>query len=354
MIPTLFTETPGITWRAAAAAVVAFAGCLALGPRVIRWLRSRKIEDPVSKHESERLDELMAAKKRTPTMGGAFVLAGVLAAVVFLADAVSPAVPVVAVAALLLGLMGMIDDYMKLRGRRGGLRMFPKLMVQCVIGLAIGLAVMFVLLQSNPEHATRIWVPFTGGGIDLGAWFPLYAMVVVVATCNAVNITDGLDGLAPGCLAIAFFAFGLVAYAVGRVDFSAHIGLPYVPAAAELTVVCAAAFGAALGFLWFNCHPAQVFMGDSGSQSLGGVLAAVALLTKQELLLFAVGGVFVIEGGSSLIQIVYFKLTRKRVFRCAPLHHHFQFGGVPETRIVMRLWILAAVLAISSLAALKL
>jgi phospho-N-acetylmuramoyl-pentapeptide-transferase len=169
-----------------------------------------------------------------------------------------------------------------------------------------------------------------------------------------VNITDGLDGLAPGCLAISFLAFSLVAYAAGRVDFSRYLGIPYVPAATEATVVCAACFGAALGFLWFNAHPAQVFMGDSGSQPLGAILAVAALLSKQELLLLAVGAVFVLEAASSLLQILVFKLTRRRLFRCAPLHHHYQFLGVPETRIVLRLWILAAVLAIASLATLNL
>ena len=179
-------------------------------------------------------------------------------------------------------------------------------------------------------------------------------MGVLVACSNAVNITDGLDGLAAGCLAISIFAYAAIAYAVGRPDFSAYLGLPQVRIAVETTVVGTAVLGATLGFLWFNGHPAQVFMGDSGSLPLGGVLGLAACTTKQEVLLLAIGGVFVLEAGSSFLQILTYKLTGKRIFRIAPLHHHFQFGGVPESKITMRFWICAAVMAVASLAALRL
>jgi phospho-N-acetylmuramoyl-pentapeptide-transferase len=178
-------------------------------------------------------------------------------------------------------------------------------------------------------------------------------MAVIVATTNAVNITDGLDGLAGGCLGISTFAYTVIAYVVSRVDYSKYLGLPYVSGSAEVTVFCAAMLGATLGFLWFNSHPAQVFMGDSGSLPLGGALGVIACATKQEMLLFLVGGVFVIEAGSSLLQILSFKTTGRRIFSIAPLHHHYQFQGLPESKITLRFWIVAAVLAVSSLALLK-
>jgi phospho-N-acetylmuramoyl-pentapeptide-transferase len=190
--------------------------------------------------------------------------------------------------------------------------------------------------------------------LDLGhVAYPWFVMIVIVATTNAVNITDGLDGLAGGCLGISTFAYGIIAYIAGRSDYSKYVDIPYVHASAEVTVFCSAMLGATLGFLWFNSHPAQVFLGDSGSLPLGGALGLVACATKQELLLILVGGVFVIEAGSSLLQILSFKTTGRRLFLIAPLHHHFQFRGLPETKITMRFWIVAAVLAVSSLAILK-
>jgi phospho-N-acetylmuramoyl-pentapeptide-transferase len=198
-------------------------------------------------------------------------------------------------------------------------------------------------------------VPFVREPVlDLGVAYPFFAMLVIVGMSNAVNITDGLDGLAPGCLFISAFAFSVVAYVTGRWDFAEYLDLPNVINSGELSIFGAAMMGSCLGFLWFNCHPAQIFMGDSGSLPLGGALAMIALITKQEFMLLLVGGVFVIEVVSDVIQIASFKLTGKRVFKIAPLHHHFQFLGLPETKIVVRFWIVAAVLAVVGLASLKL
>jgi phospho-N-acetylmuramoyl-pentapeptide-transferase len=209
------------------------------------------------------------------------------------------------------------------------------------------------LVRTDGHLAARLYFPF-GGYVNLGHLvYPWFVMMVIVATTNAVNITDGLDGLAGGCLGISTFAYSIIAYVVSRVDYSKYLGLPYMSGSSEVTVFCAAMLGATLGFLWFNSHPAQVFLGDSGSLPLGGALGVIACATKQELLLFLVGGVFVIEAGSSLLQILSFKTTGRRIFSIAPLHHHFQFQGLHESKITLRFWIVAAVLAVSSLALLK-
>lgn len=343
----------GITLRAAMAGITAFATCLVLGPRVIAWLRARKVGERVEKEDSRRLDELMRQKKGTPTMGGVFIVAAILLSVLLFGNFANPALGVLLLVLVGLGAVGAADDYLKLSGRsRTGMRMRTKLLLQVAVSLAAGLGLMAALRASDPQAATKLFTPF-GGSWDLGLFYPAFVALVLVATTNAVNITDGLDGLAGGCLGISTFAYAVIAYVVGRVDFSAYLELPYVKASAELPVFCTAMLGAVLGFLWFNSHPAQVFMGDSGSLPLGGALGLVACATKQELLLFLVGGVFVIEAFSSLLQILSYKATGRRVFLIAPLHHHFQFRGLPETKITLRFWIVAAVMAVSSLALLK-
>jgi phospho-N-acetylmuramoyl-pentapeptide-transferase len=249
-----------------------------------------------------------------------------------------------------------VDDYLKLSGRsKTGMGMSTKLLLQVAVSGAAGAGLQLALLwvERDPGLASQLYVPFLGF-VDLGIGYWLFVLAVIVSTTNAVNITDGLDGLAGGCLGISTFAYAVIAYLVGRVDFSAYLALPCVRTSAELTVFCTAMLGATLGFLWFNSHPAQVFLGDSGSLPLGGALGFVACATKQEVLLLLVGGVFVIEAFSSLLQIVSYKATGRRVFLIAPLHHHFQFRGLPETKITLRFWILAAVMAVASLALLKL
>ncbi|MBI2931054.1 MAG: phospho-N-acetylmuramoyl-pentapeptide-transferase [Planctomycetes bacterium] len=343
-----------ITPRAAMAGVGALLLCLLVGPRVIAWLRRRKLGERTEKGDSRRLDDIMRAKKDTPTMGGLFLSAAVLLAMGLFANTSNRVVPILVSAVVALCALGAVDDWMKLSGRRRtGMPAYLKLLGQCVIGYSAGCWLFVALLRTDPGQASRLHVPLMGT-MDLGIAYPLFVMLVTVASSNAVNITDGLDGLAGGCLAISFFAFAMIAYAVGRVDFSGYLGVPYVRASAEVSVFCAAALGATLGFLWFNSHPAQVFMGDSGSLPMGGALGLAACATKQEFLLALVGGVFVVEAGSSLAQILWFKATGRRLFRIAPLHHHYQFGGVPETKIVTRFWIGAAVLAVASLATLKL
>jgi phospho-N-acetylmuramoyl-pentapeptide-transferase len=202
---------------------------------------------------------------------------------------------------------------------------------------------------------TAVYFPFFKDlRIQLGLLFVLFAMVVLTGTSNAVNLTDGLDGLAIGCLVMVSIAFATVSYVVGRADFSAYLGVPYVPGAGEISVLCCAMVGASLGFMWFNCHPAQIFMGDVGALSFGGAIGLIALILKQEFLLFIVGGIFVLEALSVILQVASFRLTGKRVFRIAPLHHHFQFKGWHENKVTVRFWIVAAMLAVMSIATLKL
>jgi phospho-N-acetylmuramoyl-pentapeptide-transferase len=342
------------TLRAALAGMVAFGACLLLGPRVIRWLRAKKVGERIEKDDSKKLDALMQGKSGTPTMGGVFIVMAILASVSLFADFTNPVVWVLVFTLISLGALGAYDDYLKLSGKRkGGMRMKTKFLLQMAISVAVGMILHMALVRTDGHLASRLYVPFCGS-INLGhLLYPWFVMAVIVATTNAVNITDGLDGLAGGCLGISTFAYTVIAYVVSRVDYTKYLGLPYVSGSAEVTVFCAAMLGATLGFLWFNSHPAQVFMGDSGSLPLGGALGVVACATKQEMLLFLVGGVFVIEAGSSLLQILSFKTTGRRIFSIAPLHHHYQFQGLPESKITLRFWIVAAVLAVSSLALLK-
>src|SRR6185436_4719877 len=307
------------TLRAALAGIVAFGACILLGPRVIRWLRARKVGERIEKDDSKKLDALMSGKAGTPTMGGIFIVAAILASVGLFADLTNPVILVLLFTLLSLGALGAVDDYLKLSGKRkGGMRMKTKFLLQMAISVAVGVGLHMALVRTDPQLASQLFVPFVGP-INLGhVLYPWFVMVVIVATTNAVNITDGLDGLAGGCLGISTFAYALIAYVVSRVDYSRYLGLPYVSGSAEVAVFCSAMLGATLGFLWFNSHPAQVFMGDSGSLPLGGALGVVACATKQELLLFLVGGVFVIEAGSSLLQILSFKTTGRRIFSIAP------------------------------------
>jgi phospho-N-acetylmuramoyl-pentapeptide-transferase len=345
---------PHHTLRAALAGLVAFGACLLLGPRVIAWLKAKKVGERTAKDDSKQLDALMEGKSGTPTMGGVFVVAAILASLSLFGDFTNPVLWVLVFTLVSLGALGATDDYLKLSGKcKSGMRMKTKFLLQMAISVAVGMLLHMALVQSDAPLASKIWVPFFGM-VNLGHLaYPWFVMAVIVATTNAVNITDGLDGLAGGCLGISTFAYTAVAYLVSRVDYSKYLGLPYVSGSAEVAVFGAAMLGATLGFLWFNTHPAQVFLGDSGSLPLGGALGLMACATKQELLLFLVGGVFVIEAGSSLLQILSFKTTGKRIFKIAPLHHHYQFLGLPETKITLRFWIVAALLAVSSLALLK-
>ena len=355
MIPFFFDGMDKqFTLRAAMAGVTALLASLLLGPRVIAWLRAKKLGERIEKDDSKRLDSLMKGKQGTPTMGGVFVVAAILLSLALFGNFRNPVLWVLTGVILGLVAVGAKDDWLKLSGKsKTGMRARTKLRLQIGIALAAGVGLVLAHRAVDPGVATRLFIPFDGSW-DLGWGYAALVALVIVSTTNAVNITDGLDGLAGGCLSISTFAYAVVAYMVGRQDFSRHLEVAFVSSSAEVTVFCTAMLGATLGFLWFNSHPAQVFLGDSGSLPLGGALGLVACATKQEILLLLIGGVFVIEAGSSLLQILSFKATGRRIFLIAPLHHHFQFRGTPETKITMRFWIVGAILAVSSLSLLKL
>jgi len=364
-----------ITFRAAMAAVTAFAIGLAAGPRVIAFLKRRKIGEKGEKGDSRALDDLHRSKKDTPTMGGILIVGATLASTLLFARLDAFFVEIGLFAMLALAALGFVDDRAKLLTRGRGTSARQKLYVQAAIGLAIGLAIYahYALadhvalamdfsmgedemkpVAANFVRGTALYVPFAkGASFGLGLGYAVFAAFVVVATCNAVNFTDGLDGLAAGCSSLTLLVYVAIAYVVGRADFTSYLRLPFVPGAGEAAVFGAAALGATLAFLWFNAHPAEVFMGDTGSLALGGIIAALALSVKQELLLVLAGGVFVVEGLSVVLQIASFRLTGKRIFRIAPIHHHFQFGGAFETKVTTRFWIVGAILATLALATLK-
>ncbi|MEN6557220.1 MAG: phospho-N-acetylmuramoyl-pentapeptide-transferase [Thermoguttaceae bacterium] len=338
-----------ITPRAALAAGLSFVAAVLLGPWCIAWLR-RRFREPI-KSDSAEIARLHQAKNATPTMGGLFLAAALLASVLLLGDWHNGFFVPVMVMLVGMTLLGMVDDLVKLRSAAKGLSVRGKLAGQLVIaGLA---AWLLYEQQAGTPDGLRLQVPLAGVSVSLGLWFIPLAVAVMVGASNAVNLTDGLDGLAGGCLIAATVAIGALVYAAGHAGWAAYLGVARIPQAGEMTVLAGAMIGASLGFLWFNCHPAQVFMGNTGSLPLGGLLGVLAVVARQELLLIVIAGVFVAEAASVLLQVGYYKWTHRRLFRCAPLHHHFQLLGWSENKIVVRFWIAAALCALVGVASLK-
>ncbi len=341
-----------ITFRTAVASLTALFLVLVLGPWMIERLRRFQI----GQYIREEGPQAHKAKAGTPTMGGILILAGILVPTLLWADLTNRNVWIVVLATLAFGAIGFADDYLKVVKKQSqGLSARLKFRGQVAVGLVLGLS-LYLLAEIEPTHySTRLLFPFFKNFMpDLSAFYILFSVAVVVSASNAVNLTDGLDGLAIGAMLIASAAFTVLAYLSGHRVFSNYLDLLYLPGAGEVTVFCGAMVGASMGFLWWNCYPAQVFMGDVGSLALGGALGTVALLIKQELLLFSVGGLFVLEALSVILQVGSFKLRGKRIFRMAPLHHHFELGGWKEPQIIIRFWIVAIVFALFSLTTLKL
>ena len=338
-----------ITFRASLAAIVAFGLAVLLGPRIIGWLRGR-FREPV-KSDSPEIVRLHRAKSATPTMGGLFIVAGLVGGAFLFGDLANVHLQLSLFLVAGLALVGAVDDLAKLRTDTHGISPRAKLVGQILVAVAV--AVLLYRHHGGIPDGLALNVPLLGGHAPLGLWFVPLAVLVIVGTSNAVNLTDGLDGLAAGCLLFATAAMGIAVYAAGHAGWAEYLHVPRISGAGEMTVVGAAMIGGLLGFLWFNCHPAQVFMGDTGSLALGGLLGFLAVSARQELLLVIVGGVFVAEAASVILQVGYFKWRRRRIFRCAPLHHHFQFKGWPESKIVVRFWIAAVLCAVLGLAALK-
>jgi len=339
-----------ITFRAAMAALTAFLISLILGPFVIRKLRELKVAEKITKEDSERLDELHRAKHGTPTMGGILILAAIVGATLLWADMSNKYITIVLFSTIWLGVTGFIDDYLKqVKKKSKGLTAKTKLASQIILGIILG----FILLSLSPSNL-RLDIPFLKNvTLNLDGFYVLFVVLVIAGSSNAVNLTDGLDGLAIGIVVMVTIAFSILCYVSGNIKFSDYLLIPYIRGSGELTVFCASILGAGLGFLWFNCYPASIFMGDVGSLALGGAIGTVALLIKKELLLAIVGGIFVIEALSVILQVGSFRLTKKRIFKIAPLHHHFQFLNWPENKVIVRFWIIAGLLALLTLVTLK-
>jgi len=338
-----------ISPRAALAAGASFTVAVLLGPRWIAWLNDR-FREPI-KSDSPEIVRLHRQKQATPTMGGLFIIAAVLASVLLFGD---PQNAYVATSLLVAGgmtLVGIVDDLVKLRTAAKGISARHKLAAQAAVaGIA---AVLLYQQQAGVTDGLLLRMPGIRP-LSLGLCFIPLATVVIVAASNAVNLTDGLDGLAGGCLIAATAAMTVLVYAAGHAEWAAYLGVPRIPHAGEMTVLAGGMIGGVLGFLWFNCHPAQVFMGNTGALPLGGLLGVLAVVARQELLLVVVGGVFVAEAASVILQVGYYKWRRRRLLRCAPLHHHFQLLGWAENKIVVRFWIAAALCALLGTASLKL
>ncbi|HUU92253.1 MAG TPA: phospho-N-acetylmuramoyl-pentapeptide-transferase [Phycisphaerae bacterium] len=347
------------TFRMMFAIVTSFFLLMALAPAVIRILKYLKVRGGTD-FGNKTIDQIYASRASTPTMGGVLILPAVLASTALWADVFNFHVFLGLLTVVWLGLLGGVDDYMKLvKKSRAGLRMWEKLLFQ--IGLAFLLAFFLYQMRDEvqlPENGTGIALnlPFYKFPIPLTLWmFFIVCILVVAGTSNAVNLTDGMDGLAVGSMVPPTVVFLVVSYVAGRVDYSSYLYVPYVPGVGELSVFCGALLGACLGFLWYNCSPAQVFMGDTGSLALGGAIGYVAMATRQEVMLLIAGGLFVMEAMSVILQVGYFKMTGgRRIFRMSPIHHHFQLGGWTETQTVVRFWLLGAMFAALALATLKL
>lgn len=337
-----------LTFRSAYAAITALIISYLLGPWLIKRLQVLKFG------QSIRIDgpQTHLAKTGTPTMGGILIILSVLVSVILWMDVKSDYSWIALLSLLGFGLIGMTDDLLKIkRHSSDGLSAIQKLILQFVVS---GAAVYAIYRTTGPA-ATKLYVPFFKlHVVDMGPFWIPFAMIYVTAWSNAVNLTDGLDGLATGLVIFAILAFSVLTYVTGRADWSLYLSVPYIKQASELTVFNFALLGACVGFLWFNAHPAEVFMGDSGSLALGGVLGVLSLMVKKEILLLVIGGMFVIELGSVMLQVIYFKLTKgKRLFRMAPLHHHFELKGQKETKVVVRFWILGGMFALLALSTLK-
>jgi phospho-N-acetylmuramoyl-pentapeptide-transferase len=338
-----------ITFRTALAALASFVLAVLTGPHVIAWLRARFREPPCDR--SPELRELHQHKAATPTMGGLFLVAGIVIAAALLCNPKNSYVPIVLVNVVGLAAIGAVDDLKKLSGQSAGLKARIKLAAQFVVAGIV--AVWLYAVQHAVPGGTDLQIPIGEISLRLGFWFVPLAMVVIVGSSNAVNLTDGLDGLAGGCLITTTAAMAVMAYVAGHAELAGYVGVTHMPEAGETVVVAGAMIGGTLGFLWFNCQPAQVFMGDTGSLSLGGTLGLLAVIARQELLLLVVGAVFVVEATSVMVQVASCRWRGQRVFRCAPLHHHFQLLGWAENKIVTRFWIVSMLCALVGLGAMK-
>lgn len=337
-----------LTLRGILGVITALSICLVIGPAMIRWLSHYQIGQTVR----DDGPETHLKKAGTPTMGGALILVSITISTLLWSDLSNRFVWVVLLTTLLFGVIGWVDDYKKLVNKDPkGIGAKSKYFWQTVFGLAAAF-LLYYTAQSPAE--THLIVPFFKNvAIDMGIFFIVFTYLVIVGSSNAVNLTDGLDGLAILPTVMVAGGLAIFAYVTGNIKFSEYLAIPYIAGSGEVLIFCGAIVGAGLGFLWFNTYPAMVFMGDVGALALGAALGIVAVVVRQELVLFIMGGVFVIETLSVIIQVASFKLIGKRVFRMAPLHHHFELKGWPEPRVIVRFWIITLILVLAGLATLK-
>ncbi len=344
-----------ITFRGAGAAITALLISFFIGPRIIRTLKFYQIGETIRKNGPES----HLKKEGTPTMGGIIVLLAIILPTILWSKLDNEYIIIIIISTIWMGLIGFLDDYLKIIKKYSkGLIARYKMFGQIILGLFIGITLHH--MPTISEHATSISIPFIANGIlDVGWLHIPLTIIVITGASNAVNLTDGLDGLATGLIAIVSITFAAIAYATGRIDFSNYLNILYIPNSGELFIFCLSLIGASIGFLWFNANPAKIFMGDTGSLSIGAAIGTIAVLLKKEILLILIGGVFVIEAISVMIQVYYFKYTKKkygegkRFFLMAPLHHHFELKGWPENHVVVRFWIIGILLSLISLTTFK-
>ncbi|MEM7600534.1 MAG: phospho-N-acetylmuramoyl-pentapeptide-transferase [Verrucomicrobiota bacterium] len=344
------------TFRAAGAAITAFLISVLVGNWVILRLTALKVGQPIrSKEEVHRLAELHGGKVGTPTMGGLLIVGAVLISALLWARISNPFIQVLVFITITTGLLGFVDDYLKVAKKNSvGVRGKMKLFVQ--FGVSFAAVGWLYLLPETTEYVRQLYVPFLKDPVvaDMG-WVGFVLRPFVIVGCsNAVNLTDGLDGLAIGCTITTAVTYAIFSYLAGHALAAEYLIILHNPLVGEVSIFCAALIGAGLGFLWFNCHPAKVFMGDTGSLSIGGMLGMIAICCKQELLLIIVGAVFVMEAISVMLQVASFKLTGKRIFKMSPIHHHFELLGWEESKVINRFWIISIVAAMVGLMSLKL
>ena len=360
-----------ISFRAAGAAITALFICFLIGPKIIRTLIVSHFGETIRKNGPES----HLKKEGTPTMGGIIILMAIILPTFLWAKLSNPFIQIILIAVMWMGLIGFIDDYLKIKKKyTKGLIARYKITGQIILGVFISYMLIsysldghffsYSIITNNsmkPIGIGSISIPFLANGyFDLGYFYILLIIIILMATSNAVNLTDGLDGLATGLTAISCLVFAVIAYASSRFDFSDYLNIIYIPNSGELFIFCLATIGSCIGFLWYNAHPAKIFMGDTGSLALGAALGTLAILLKKEILLIIVGGVFVTESLSVILQVLYFKYTKrkygvgKKIFRMAPLHHHFELSGWVENHVVVRFWIIGILLALFSLTTFKL
>lgn len=357
-----FYAYENVMFRAVVAMLTSLVLALLFGPKIIRWLIGKKIGDRPEFHHAA-LNELTKEKANTPTMGGLIIIAASMITTLLWADLTNPFVQKAIILILWFAILGGVDDWLKLTSdirhrSRDGLKAWEKLLFQ--IGGAVLVSLFLFRDFENIPDGRLFWVPFYRDGLPLANWmFVIIAILYLAATSNAVNFTDGMDGLAAGCVGMVSLVLVVLCYVASESmtrsnTWASYLLLPHIPGAGELTILYSAILGSLLGFLWFNCHPAQTFMGDIGSLPLGAAMGYGALVTRNEILLLIIGGIFVMELASVVLQVCYFKYTGgKRLFRCAPIHHHFHLAGWSEPQVVVRFWLLAAAFAALALATLK-